>query len=49
MREHHTRVEEQLAELQRSLDLIRHKVRVYEDIVDAGSSDHDCNVERPRC
>jgi hypothetical protein len=38
------RVEEQLAELDRPLDLISHKVRIYEDIVDSGSSDHDCNL-----
>jgi DNA-binding transcriptional MerR regulator len=44
MREHRTRVQDQLAELDRSLDLISHKVRIYEDIVDRGSSDHSCNL-----
>lgn len=37
MYEHRQRVEEQLATLRRSLDLINYKVGVYQDIVDGNS------------
>lgn len=43
LREHETRVGEQLTELNRSLDLIRYKIAVYEDLVAHGVTDHGCN------
>ncbi len=38
MREHQARVTAQIDRLTESLDLIRHKVAVYEDFVDRGSA-----------
>jgi DNA-binding transcriptional MerR regulator len=43
LRGHEARVREQIAELARCLDLIRHKVAVYEDIVEGGTADHQCS------
>ncbi|WP_198042319.1 MerR family transcriptional regulator [Kitasatospora azatica] len=43
LREHQTRVEAQLTELGRCLDLIKHKVAVYEDLLDQRPVDHLCN------
>jgi DNA-binding transcriptional MerR regulator len=42
LREHQQRVHDRLAELRRSEDLIRHKVGVYEDIVDQRLAGQDC-------
>jgi DNA-binding transcriptional MerR regulator len=43
MRGHRARVSEQIAELNRCLELIDFKVAVYEDIVERGA-DHGCEV-----
>jgi DNA-binding transcriptional MerR regulator len=42
LREHQRRLRAELAELRRCEDLIRHKVGVYEDIIDQGLAGHDC-------
>jgi DNA-binding transcriptional MerR regulator len=44
LREHQQRLRAQLAELERCQDLIRHKVGVYEDIVDGGLPGHECRA-----
>ena len=44
LREHQQRLHEQLAELHRCQDLVRHKVGVYEDIVDAGLPGDVCRA-----
>ncbi|MFI5725986.1 MerR family transcriptional regulator [Streptomyces cyaneofuscatus] len=44
MREHEARVSGRIGRLTESLDLIRFKSAVYEDIVDqGGAADHDCH------
>lgn len=47
LRAHRTEVEARMAELARSLDLVDHKVRVYEDILDGRVPDH-CLAEDAR-
>lgn len=41
LREHEHRVRGQITQLTRALDLIRHKVAVYEDVLDHHTADHD--------
>ena len=49
MREHHEHVTTQIGRLTESLDLIRFKVGVYEDLVDQGSAaDHQCHAPSSR-
>ncbi|WP_377267823.1 MerR family transcriptional regulator [Peterkaempfera sp. SMS 1(5)a] len=43
LHEHEDRVVGQITELTRCLDLIRYKVAVYEDLVEAGAAEHSCN------
>lgn len=43
LREHQDRVLGQIGDLTRSLDLIRHKVAVYEDVLDSGV-EHVCEI-----
>ncbi|MFD8805961.1 MerR family transcriptional regulator [Streptomyces sp. NPDC059597] len=45
LREHEKKVLEQLAELHQCLDLIRHKVAIYEDLVEAAAGDRDPSTE----
>ncbi|MEV6594171.1 MerR family transcriptional regulator [Streptomyces acidicola] len=48
MREHHEHVTTQIGRLTQSLDLIRFKVGVYEDLVDQGSvAIHQCHTPSP--
>ncbi|GAB7035912.1 MerR family transcriptional regulator [Streptomyces sp. NPDC021749] len=45
MREHHARVAAEIGRLTQSLDLIGHKVAVYEDLVDQGTATaHPCQA-----
>ncbi|MET7694501.1 MerR family transcriptional regulator [Streptomyces sp. NPDC005483] len=43
LREHEEKVLGQLAEMHRCLDLIRHKVAVYEDVIESGAIAPGCN------
>ncbi|MFE0461887.1 MerR family transcriptional regulator [Kitasatospora sp. NPDC058965] len=43
LRAHQARIEDRLADLHRSLDLIKHKVAVYEDLLDDAPARHGCN------
>lgn len=47
MREHQARVTTQIGRLTESLDLIRFKVAVYEDLVDQGAAAHQCHAPSP--
>jgi DNA-binding transcriptional MerR regulator len=48
LRRHEEQVKVQMTQLAKCLDLITFKVRVYEDILDHGYTDHQCGVaERP--
>lgn len=48
MREHQARVTAQIGRLSESLDLIRYKVGVYEDLVDqGGAAAHECHAPSP--
>ncbi|MGQ4384651.1 MerR family transcriptional regulator [Streptomyces sp. SAS_270] len=48
MREHQEQVTSQIARLTQSLDLIRFKVGVYEDLVDqGGGAAHECHAPPP--
>ncbi|MFE3738613.1 MerR family transcriptional regulator [Streptomyces sp. NPDC059134] len=47
MREHEARVTTQMARLTESLDLIRFKVGVYEDLVDQGDDAAGCHAPSP--
>ncbi|MES4904150.1 MULTISPECIES: MerR family transcriptional regulator [unclassified Streptomyces] len=44
MREHQEHITTQIGRLTESLDLIRFKVAVYEDLVDQGSTAHECHA-----
>ena len=44
LREHERRLREQFAELRRCQDLVRHKVGVYEDMLDRGVAGHECRA-----
>ncbi|BAJ27143.1 MULTISPECIES: MerR family transcriptional regulator [Kitasatospora] len=45
LRAHEQRVLDQIAELRRSLDIVRHKVAVYEDYLDGGDAGRDCGLD----
>ena len=47
LREHQDRVAGQMRDLSRCLDLIGHKVGVYEDLAADGQSHHACRAPRP--
>ncbi|MGY4920393.1 MerR family transcriptional regulator [Streptomyces sp. 900116325] len=47
MREHQAHVTAQIGRLTESLDLIRFKVGVYEDLVDQGAAAHQCHTPPP--
>ncbi|MFE7353635.1 MerR family transcriptional regulator [Streptomyces sp. NPDC057543] len=47
MREHHEHVTTQIGRLTESLDLIRFKVGVYEDLVAQGGTAHQCHAPSP--
>ena len=47
MREHQAHVTTQIGRLTESLDLIRYKVGVYEDLVDQGGGAHECHAPSP--
>jgi DNA-binding transcriptional MerR regulator len=44
LREHEEQVKVQMTQLARCLDLITFKVRVYEDILDHGDTEHQCSA-----
>jgi DNA-binding transcriptional MerR regulator len=47
LRRHETHVETQIRELQDTLDVMRHKVRIYEDHVARGEADRLWNPSHP--